>query len=334
MTALVYRRDASPLKTANRHFQGHKRWEKAVIPGLEAVRNLIHENMLPAMERVTLILSRLSGIARFHEEDDQIGFTNAEITRLVDILAALTLVYNRVLLIVMEELELFRTFSSWVRITIDRVSTSNPSDEIMEKEALLDPAKTLRYIERYLVRSPMATFLDTAGDFGDSRNELEDSLNVLDEVDKELRLDDEGKPFKRTIPQVHLLFNLLADRAGNVFKNIAEAEKRSVRFGQAVKLDLAGRSSNSATLGSVDMTMLSLHRPVSCSFPSIPISVSVAHKYDRMAWTALFILPCSPRTGLTLSGFSRPRLISLTASAALPQFLAHVRTSTLAIAHS
>ncbi|KAJ4424298.1 hypothetical protein N0V82_000998 [Gnomoniopsis sp. IMI 355080] len=241
--------------------RGHKRWDKAVIPGLEAVRNLIHENMLPAMERVTLILSRLSGIARFHEEDDQIGFTNAEITRLVDILSALTLVYNRVLLIVIEELELFRVFSSWVRITIDRVSTSNPSDEIMEKEALLDPAKILRYIERYLVRSPMATFLDTAGDFGNTRHDLEDSTNVLDEVDEQLKLDDEGKPFRRTIPQVNLLFKLLVDKAGDIFKNIAEAEKRSVRFGQAVKLDLAGDASGPETPGSVDMTMLSLHKP-------------------------------------------------------------------------
>lgn len=219
--------------------------------------------MLPAMERVTLILSRLSGIARFHEEDDQIGFTNAEITRLVDILSALTLVYNRVLILVIEELELFRTFSSWVRITIDRVSTSNPSDEIMEKEALLDPAKILKYIEKYLVRSPMATFLDTAGDFGDNRHDLDGSTNVLNQVDEQLRLDDEGKPFRRTIPQVHLLFKLFVDKASDVFKNIAEAEKRSVRFGQAVKLDLASHASDPEAPVSVDMTMISLHKPVS-----------------------------------------------------------------------
>lgn len=231
-------------------------------PGLEAVRNLIHENMLPAMERVTLILSRLSGIARFHEEDDQIGFTNTQITRLIDIVAALTLVYHRVLLIVIEELELFRMFSSWVRITIDRVSTTNPSDEIMEKEALLDPAKILKYIQRYLVRSPMATFLDTAGDRGNSWHEMEGSTKVLDEVDEQLRVDDESRPLKRTNLQVSLLFNLLVEKAGDVFKNIAEAEKRSVRFGQAVKLDLAGRSSKSETVGLVDMIMLSLHKPV------------------------------------------------------------------------
>lgn len=218
--------------------------------------------MLPAMERVTLILSRLSGIARFHEEDDQIGFTNADVTRLVDVLAALTLVYHRVLLIVIEELELYRIFSSWLRITIDRVSTSNPSDEIMEKEALLDPAKILKYIERYLVRSPMATFLDTAGDLGNGLHDLEGCTKVLDEVTEQLRLDDEGKTFRRTIPQVSLIFGLLLDKAGDVFKNIAEAEKRSVRFGQAVKLDLDAWASNLEAAGLVDMTMSSLHKPV------------------------------------------------------------------------
>lgn len=219
--------------------------------------------MLPAMERATLILSRLSGIARFHEEDDQIGFTNAEITRLVDNLAALTLVYHRVLLIVIEELEMFRMFSSWLRITLDRVSTSNPSDEIMEKEALLDPAKILRYIGKYLVRSPMATFLDTADNWEDEQHDLNGSANVLDKVDEQLKLNDEGKPFKRAIPQVGHLFNLLVDRAGDVFKNIAEAEKRSVRFGQAVKLDLASHCMDPETLAMVDMTMRSHHRPVS-----------------------------------------------------------------------
>lgn len=217
------------------------------------------------MERAVLILSRLSGIARFHEQDDQIGFTSAEISRLVDILAALTLVCHRVLLIVIEELELFRIFSSWLRIIIDRVSTSNPSDEIMEKEAILDPAKILRYIERYLVRSPMATFLNaaTAESCEEDWHEMQGCTNVLDKVDEQLRLDDAGKPFQEAMPQVSFLFNLLVDKAGDVFKNIAKAEKRSVRFGQAVKLDLASRFSDTETWSLVDMTMHSCHRPVS-----------------------------------------------------------------------
>lgn len=220
--------------------------------------------MLPAIERCTLILSRLSGIARFHEEEDHIGFTNAEITRLLDILSALTLVCHKVLLIVMEELELFRMFSSWLRITIDRVSSSSVSEEVMEKEALLDPSKILRYIEKYLVNSPMAIYLAKVPQevWDEGWGRVQQSSSVLNELDEQLKLEQAGKPFMRALPQMVFLIDFLTKKAGDVFKNIAEAEKRSVRFGQAVKLELvAPGGSAPETFTLVDMRMCSVPKP-------------------------------------------------------------------------
>lgn len=257
MSMCTSRDNSDPIK------QGHKRWDKAVIPGLENLRNLTHQNMLPAIERCTLILSRLSGIARFHEEEDHIGFTNAEITRLVDILSALKLVCHKVLLIVMEELELFRMFSSWLRITIDRVSSSTVPEEITEKEALLDPSKILRYIEKYLVSSPMATYFAKVPQ--ETRNEdwerVQECSSVLNGVDEQLELEQAGKPFMKSLPQMTFLVDLLTAKAGDVFQNIAEAEKRSVRFGQAVKLELAPRGPAPETFALVDMKMFSVPKP-------------------------------------------------------------------------
>lgn len=235
-----------------------------MIPGLENLRNLIHENMLPAIERCTLILSRLSGIARFHEEEDHVGFTNTEITRLVDILSALNLICHRVLLVTMEELELFRTFSSWVRVTIDRVSSTTVPDDLMEKEALLDPAKILRYIERYLVSSPMAIhFAKVSKDKWDEDWQyIQDSSGVLDELDQQLKLQNDGKPYMKGLAQMAFVVDLLTVKAEGVFKNIAEAEKRSVRFGQAVKLELARGDSSLETFAAVDTRMCSVIKPV------------------------------------------------------------------------
>lgn len=216
--------------------------------------------MLPALERSTLILSRLSGIARFHEGDDHIGFTNIEITRLVEILSALSLICHRILLIVIEELDLYRMFSSWLRITIDRVSTSNMSDEIMEKEALLDAAKVLRYIEKYLVQSPMSTYFDELpAELVDDvfRKYMQDSVGIFDQVDKLAHAQITDKVGANVLPQMSFLVDLLAEKAGDIFHQIAEAEKRSVRFGQAEKLDLPH------SLSKVDMTMCSVHRAVS-----------------------------------------------------------------------
>lgn len=246
-----------------------------MIPGLQNLRNLLHENMLPALERTTLILSRLSGIARFHEQDDYVGFSNTDITRLVDVLTALNLVCHKALLIVMEELDLFRMFSSWVRITIDRVSTSNMSDEIMEKEALLDPAKVLRYIERYLVTSPLALFFEKLPQetYDKDRASVLDCSKVLDEVDQQLRNEERGKPFKKALPQMRFLVDLLAHKAEQIFETIADARKRDVRFGQAVKLELLGAGATPETINLIDVRMCAVPKSVS-TFPYLCLSVA------------------------------------------------------------
>lgn len=262
--------------------QGHKRWEKAVIPGLENLRNLIHQNMLPAIERCTLILSRLSGIAKFQEEEDHIGFTNAEITRLVDILSAFSLICHKVLLIVMEELELFRMFSSWLRITIDRVSSSTVSEEIMEKEALLDPAKILRYIEKYLVSSPMALYFAKVPQetWNEGWERVQESSAILGEVDEQLKLEQAEKPFMRALPNMAFLVELLTAKAGDVFQNIAEAEKRSVRFGQAVKIELAPDGSAPESFALVDVKMCSVPKPNGVHGITYTAVVSEGHPFD------------------------------------------------------
>lgn len=247
--------------------------------------------MLPAIERCTLILSRLSGIARFHEEEDHVGFTNTEITRLVDILSSLNLICHRVLLITMEELELFRVFSSWVRLTIDRVSSTTVPEDLMEKEALLDPAKILRYIERYLVSSPMAIhFAKVPRETWDEDWEhMQDSSGVLDELDKQLKRHEAGGPYMKGLTQMAFVVDFLTAKALDVFKDIAEAEKRSVRFGQAVKLELAG-GPGLETFVTVDARMCSVSKPVSVD-PGIPLlacscSVCTDNDFPRMVWTA------------------------------------------------
>lgn len=245
-----------------------------MVPGLQTLRNLLHENMLPALERTTLILSRLSGIARFHDEDDQIGFSNTDIVRLVDTLTSLNLVCHKALLIVMEELDLFSVFSSWMRLAIDHASSGNVSNEVVEKEALLDKAKVLRYIERYLVTSPLAIFLEKLPQetYENDQAYLQDRPRILDEVDQQLKHEEEGKPFKKSLTQMRFLVDLLAHKAEEVFKNIAEAEKRNVRFGQAVKLELTGTDATPETISLIDVRMCALSKPVSAIIAHIPVS--------------------------------------------------------------
>ncbi|RYP77702.1 hypothetical protein DL770_007048 [Monosporascus sp. CRB-9-2] len=218
--------------------RGHKRWDKAVVSGLQTLRSLVHENFLPALERIGIILSRLLGIARFHESREEIGFTSAQITKVMDIVSCLMLVGNRVLLLVMEELDLFQSFSSWLRHEIDRLASSSSSDELTEKEATMEHGKILTYIQQYMPASPLRYYLsNVASDDADMDwQQAESGSSLLDMLDRQVKKQESGQPHTGVFPQIDFLCKYLDSKTNVVFEGIAEAEKRSVRFGQPAKI--------------------------------------------------------------------------------------------------
>ncbi|KAJ4421258.1 hypothetical protein N0V85_000243 [Neurospora sp. IMI 360204] len=221
--------------------RGHKRWDKAVVSGLQNLRSLVHENFLPALERCGIVLSRLLGLARFHGSRENIGFTAAQVEKLLDMVAALTLVSYKILLAVMDELDHFTSFSSWLRMEIDKLASSSAAaEELTEKEATMDNVKVLTYIQRYLMGSPLAVYL---GDVTAEEREKDwkiaeesDGTSLLELVDQQLKSQERGKPYLKALPKIDQLVNHLTGKSAIVFKEIAEAEKRSVRFNQAVEI--------------------------------------------------------------------------------------------------
>ncbi|ETS76021.1 hypothetical protein PFICI_12965 [Pestalotiopsis fici W106-1] len=220
--------------------RGHKRWDKAVVSGLESVRNLVHENFLPALERIATILSRLLGIARFHDSKDEIGFTGIQITKVMDMVSSLMLVGNKILLAVMEELELFRAFSTWIRYEIDRLASSTVSDELTEKEATMEHGRILTYIQQFMPASPLRFYLSkvTTEDAARESANAEGITPLFDIVDKHIKKQEEGKQQQTTITQIEYIEGLLGRHADVVFQGIATAGKRSVRFGQLQHIKL------------------------------------------------------------------------------------------------
>lgn len=233
------------------------------MSGLESLRSLVHENMIPALERSAIILSRLLGIARFHGTKDNIGFSAAQITKLMDIVSCLTLVSHKILLLVMEELHLFTTFSYWLRYEIDKLASPSTSDEISEKEATLDNVKVLTYIQQYLTTSPLALYLDQVERdvYTDDWQHAEDGSSLLEMLDKQLQRQEAGRPFMRALPHVDFLVNYLTSRANIVFGSIAESQKRSVRLGRETRLEIGNGISK------YDVRMCTERRPVSCPPP-------------------------------------------------------------------
>ncbi|KAK7445242.1 anaphase-promoting complex component Cut20/Apc4 [Colletotrichum acutatum] len=237
--------------------RGHKRWDKAVTAGLENLRGLIHENLLPSLERCAIILSRLRGLAQFYDSRDDIGFSVAQITRTMDIVSCLTMVGHKILLNVMDELDLFHAFSTWMRFQIDRFAAPNSaSEELTEKEATMENSKVLVYVQRYLVESPMAIFLDEVAtdDYSANWERAESGTSMLEELDTQLKRQEEGQAYLKAFPNVGFLVDYLTARVNGVFKDIAEAQKRSVRFGQPTKIGLGQK------IAKIDSTMCSERR--------------------------------------------------------------------------
>lgn len=218
--------------------QGHKRWDKAVVSGLENLRSLVHENFLPALERCSIILSRLRGLAQFYDTRDDIGFSVTQITRVMDIISCLTLVGHKILVLVMDELEHFVAFSKWLRFQIDRLASSSANEELTEKEATMDNSKILTYIERFLTQSPLDIFFDDIAkeDYTADWDHIEGGPSLLDVLDKQLKKREDGQASMRALPHVDFLVKYMTTRSDKIFKDIAEAKKRSVRFGKPMKL--------------------------------------------------------------------------------------------------
>ncbi|KAK4139300.1 anaphase-promoting complex, cyclosome, subunit 4-domain-containing protein [Dichotomopilus funicola] len=220
--------------------RGHRRWEKAVVSGLTGLRSLVHENFIPALERCGTILSRLLGLARFHDPEAGLGFDEAQINKLVDIVTSLMVVANRVLTSVMDELEHFNAFSTWLHMEIDKQSSSSVSEELTEKEATMDHPKVLVYIQHYLANSPLSLYFDeaTKEDYLNDRELLAPGLSLLDLLDKQLQEQEAGRRSMKVLPRISFLLNYLTSKASAVFDGIAEAQRHGVKFGQAVGLSI------------------------------------------------------------------------------------------------
>lgn len=141
----------------------------------------------------------------------------------------------------MDELQHFAAFSAWLRFQIDQLGgPSTTSDELTDKEAMMDHPKVLAYIERYLTNSPLDIFLDEIAkeDYTADWNFIEDGPTLLDVLDKQLKKHEAGQASMKALPHVDFLVNYATTWSNRIFGSIAEAKRRSVRFGTPVKLSI------------------------------------------------------------------------------------------------
>jgi anaphase-promoting complex subunit 4 len=178
----------------------------------------------------------------------------------MDIVSCLTLVGHKILLLVMDELDLFAAFSTWLRFQIDRLAASSSAgDELTEKEATMENGKVLAYIQTYLVNRPADIFFDEVAkeDYTTDWDHADSGSSLLEMLDKQLKRQEDGQPYMKALPHVEFLVAYLQSRANGIFKSIADAQRRSVRFGQSTRISLG------QPIGKIDARMCAVSREVS-----------------------------------------------------------------------
>jgi hypothetical protein len=142
--------------------QGHKRWDTNVSTSLNTLLALVHENLIPALDRCSIIISRLRGLAQFHDRDWIFTSPLYNFSALLEVLKNMRLLAHTTLLYAGEEKRQFHAFSKWLRFCIDFEATEPESQSRVEMEGRdpgVDIALVLDYIQFGMTKSDLTPYL-------------------------------------------------------------------------------------------------------------------------------------------------------------------------------
>jgi anaphase-promoting complex subunit 4 len=218
-----------------------KRWEKASTLGMENIRKFVHENLLPALERCQVVLSRLQGLSRFAKSAQVLGLDSQSLDRVMDTVDCLNLLGHYLLKTVGKEIKQFAAFMKWLGLELEiqgleKENAGGPGSERLDEACMrrdeLDIRTVLDYIRGVMGKSGMLAYLRPAVDArGSSLNgpSYDWSQNRADvgfyEVFKKML---KTQPGAGKRPDLDDLLRRLTGQAENVFDGIAQTLRKSI----------------------------------------------------------------------------------------------------------
>ncbi|KAK4983275.1 hypothetical protein LTR50_007326 [Elasticomyces elasticus] len=147
--------------------RGYKRWDSHVNHMYEHLTKHTHNNLLPALERATIVVSRLRGLALFHDANESFSVEASVFDDILEVIDGIRFLAYQVLIVAGEEHRQFRAFSRWLRLQIDLVSanTNLATEENMERDAAIDYEKVTTYIKGPLMQSRLQPLLKVTDDY-------------------------------------------------------------------------------------------------------------------------------------------------------------------------
>ena len=205
--------------------------------GYESVQRLIHEHLLPALERFTVLVSRLRGVSRFQVSNATLGLSTQDLNNVLDTVGCLQLLAHHLLITTNAELHQFHAFSSWLHYEIDAQSSDTNISDGPEKDPNIDHMRTLEYIQGAMTHSRLKSFL---------RPKAEDNLStqwdlnaegrsLFDLYKREINQKSRKDPSKQ-LPGLDALLGHLDSLCSIVFNQIGETQRRNVRFAPPISL--------------------------------------------------------------------------------------------------
>lgn len=143
--------------------RGVKRWEKGVGDALEVVRRGVSECVLPCLERIYFVLSRLEGLARFEKSRKVLGLDERTIDAVRATVDVVNLLSNNTLKQVGEELRAFESFMKWLKGEVEVQGLETTSERREELSAQrgdeVDCRAVLEYVDSALDNSSALFYL-------------------------------------------------------------------------------------------------------------------------------------------------------------------------------
>ena len=210
--------------------------------GYETIRQLVHECLLPALERMTVLISRLRGLSRFHDSNLALGLNTQELDDILDTNQTLQLLAHHILRLTTMELRQYSAFSIWLHREIDIQSSDDGSaaqQESLDREIAIDYATTLQYIQGAMCHSRLAIHLQEGRRENDySKWKLSSGGRSLYELyGRQLKEMEAGA--ERTLPGLDSLIPHMSAQCEKLFTRIAETQRRNVRFGNPIVISSA-----------------------------------------------------------------------------------------------
>ena len=202
------------------------------------MRRLAHENLLPALERFTVLVSRLRGLSRFQLSNANLGLSTQELDNVLETVNCLQLMSHQILITSGSELRQFLAFSAWLRQEIDIQTSDASMAESAEKDVNIDHASTLEYIQGAMTRSQLIGFLNVEAHAEEKPpwDLAEEGRSLFELYKRELLNASKEDSSASRLPTLDALMKHLDTQCNAVFNRIAETQRRSVRFGAPVHL--------------------------------------------------------------------------------------------------